>query len=498
MVKTSITPQGFLLTHRPPRKLMLTAALLALVSAASMLAHWSPWNNLDSDHQAFDAEASSRQLATAASTVVDDRPALARRYAIAAYRVAPTREARIAVIDLLVPTDRPLALLRHPEEVFSLGLSPDGDLLATGDNDADVRLWTTGSRGEIDEPLATLGRHQLGDVYDGVVFGPRNTDLLATVAKNGTILLWGLAGQGLVDRPLATFKGSNVSTSNVAFSPGGEFLAVGDQTGKVWLWDTTSRGSVDRPLATLGSSSSPVNAVDFGPAGSDLLASGDDEGLVYVWRISDLDKSDRPASTLVGHLDAINNLAFSSDGRVIAAGSEDKTTMVWKIDLASKANSPVATLGHNDTVDYVAFTPAGADLLATGSSDGTVRLWDGNGWGLLASLGGASTLYDPVFSPDGSLIATVSPDGGVRLWDSSSRGQIDRPLAVLVHGKAVYDAEFTSDGGLLATGNPTGARLWELDTTRIVAGACADPVNNLTEAEWRIVLPDTPYDPPCE
>jgi WD40 repeat protein len=76
--------------------------------------------------------------------------------------------------------------------------------------------------------------------------------------------------------------------------------------------------------------------------------------------------------TLEGHCLGVLAVAFSPDGKLLASGSHDETVGLW--DLATGAS--LQTLkGHSERVNAVAFSPDGK-LLASGSSDKTVRLWD--------------------------------------------------------------------------------------------------------------------------
>lgn len=168
-------------------------------------------------------------------------------------------------------------------------------------------------------------------------------------------------------------------------------------------------------------------------------------------------------STLTGHDRWVNSVAFSPDGRLLASGSSDNSVALWDV----RRGAGERLLGHTGPlfgamgqVFSVAFSPDG-QFLASGGNDDTVRLWDVAAREVALTLEtGGGNVNAVAFSPDGRLLAAGGQLQRTELWDPR-RG---RQVGVLGgHLLSVVAVAFSPDGETLVTGSEDGtAVLWEL------------------------------------
>jgi WD40 repeat protein len=212
----------------------------------------------------------------------------------------------------------------------------------------------------------------------------------------------------------------------------------------------------------------PVASVDFSPH-----AWGDDNQLclamcqptrIALWTQAALRKAEGCSHTLLGHQGWISSLAFSSNRQLLASGSRDSTVRLWD----THTNECVAVLeGHTNWVNSVAFSPDGR-LLASASADRTVRLWDVVGRKAASPVdvlqGHTDYVWSVSFSSDGRQLASGSFDSTVRLW-SVPEGV---PGPVLQHDEHVFCVAFSPVVGsnMLVSGCSKGVFMWDVSGTK--------------------------------
>jgi WD40 repeat protein/class 3 adenylate cyclase/DNA-binding XRE family transcriptional regulator len=178
-------------------------------------------------------------------------------------------------------------------------------------------------------------------------------------------------------------------------------------------------------------------------------------------------------------MDPVFDVAVSPDGQYLAAATSQGELRIWRAaDLVQVATCA----GHTAQVWAIAFHPGplsgpslrlplslskgrdssgeGGAVLASGSFDGTVRLWAvPEGTGLGALVGHQGYVWDVAWRPDGAALASAGEDGTVRLWDVAAAAQL-AALASKDAG-ATYAVAWHPEGIVLASGHADGSiRVW--------------------------------------
>ncbi|MFN6463615.1 MAG: protein kinase domain-containing protein [Nostoc sp. DedVER02] len=197
--------------------------------------------------------------------------------------------------------------------------------------------------------------------------------------------------------------------------------------------------------------------------------------------------------TLKGHSSMVHAIAISPDGQFIASGSNDHTIKLWQLGTGKLVRQMGRwSSGHSSMVHSIAFSPISAKLsyqgesgkstgntdsnwgiLASGSWDNTIKLWDVNtGKEIRTLIGHTNWVNSVAFSPDGKFLASASADWKIKLWQVHTGIEIQ---SLTGHSDSVSSVAYSpktpvtnsQDRQLVASGsNDYTIKLWQVYTGR--------------------------------
>jgi WD40 repeat protein len=280
---------------------------------------------------------------------------------------------------------------------------------------------------------------------------------------------------------------------SVVFSPDGKTLATGAWAGGARLWNVATH----QQTASLSDGAEAIYSVAFSPDGK-TLATGSGTGngnttgtggAVQLWDLTTGQQIGGPLSRDTG---TVASVAFSPDGKTLATGSWDGTARLWDVgmDPYTLIDHPPGQQRGTEPIYSVAFSRA-CNTLATGASTDThvtVQLWDTIAHRQISpplSSSNIGPLSPVAVGPSCKTVAVgggsfTGPGGAVQLWD----GTTHRQIGILMSGTGAIDSlAFSPDGKTLAIGTgssgshegDTGTvQLWDVATRQQIGSPRTD------------------------
>ena len=446
----------------------------------------------------------------------------------------PPRAANNISVWDIATSERIAHFTEHGNILRTITFSPCGQFLASSDRNSKLHVWDL-TKGGLKEIYADYEWSRVEPFYL-----PEGT-LLATVFTQNTIEVWNVEQRQKLwtyerqpesigdhwfskrpELPIAYLQSNGLKATDekhtfptlheslcylypVVFSPNGETLASRRNLKGLVLWDVERKQA--RDILIHDQFFTTFDALNFLPCGDILaisryrrdrnvfvfkgwsigekgevviaeftstvelgrhvfafsdyqVAFGGKGGILYLW---DLGHDKKPKS-LIGHTEHIWSLGFSPDGKRLASGSEDGTARLW--DVQSGEQIETFPLDEPCTLMAIAFSPCG-NVIATGMF-GELRLWCAETLTTLFVIPQPQTQkpYALTFSPCGKYLASGTwwqkrmEKVAIHLWEVATGENIHTFWG---HTTDVQSLAFSPNGTLLASGSFDGTiLLWDV------------------------------------
>ena len=330
------------------------------------------------------------------------------------------------------PRKPSLSIREYTEVCGAVTFSPDGKILAAGHWSDGIRLWDV-KRLKL---LKAFGAGSSSTLLRSLDFSPCGKQLVSG-SYDTTIRIWDLEK---IDAPLTEFTEDQESEWRVAFSPSGDALVCANSNGHLYVWDCEENrtalpvGTNRIHSLAVSPDGKQIAIADFKGKQAELwdVENGQLLTKLCLVKVRDPEKYRGDAREIQRCLSWVEKdiestpiqilgpVVFSPCGTVIAGGLF-REIRLW--DATTYAVRMVIRLPQGcQRVGALTFSPCGRYLVSGASWIDTdqmaIRLWEvATGQNIATFWGHSTDVQDLAFSPDGAILASGSYDGTILLWD---------------------------------------------------------------------------------
>ncbi len=406
-----------------------------------------------------------------------------------------SHDKRIKIIEVF--TGRVLHSLEGPrEDIISMVFSPYGRFIAFSTKTI-IYIWdlTTG------DELQNMALED--ESFLNFAFLADESSLISASRKNwkANIKVWNVQ----TGEEIRSFLIQSPFVNTVAFSPNGKFLSCGGFSGEISLLEIDGFSEI----GTFEGHKSDICSIGFSPDGK-LMASRSSENQVILWDLASRMPLKRyQLHNYRGcYSDHAVGVAFSTDGHWLSSVDGKGSVKVWNISNGKELIAPCGNKYENQRYSssdaYSVLRNDGLIRASVDKSDHSkIKLYDVPSGKELHTLSGhkAEAGYGspgmihfvlPItslrFSPDGTMLASGSADKTIKLWDVGT-GRIIHDLAG--HQGSILTFDFSHNGRwLVSGGEDSSVRIWDTDSGDLLATIVSINKGN----DWLVVTPDGLFD----
>ncbi|CAI6339718.1 unnamed protein product [Periconia digitata] len=259
-------------------------------------------------------------------------------------------------------------------------------------------------------------------------------------------------------------------------------VANGSGQGGALIQTGSRMGSLESPVMELTGHSGEIFASRFDPTGQ-FIASGSMDRSILLWRGSGTCDN---YGILTGHKQAVLDLHWSRDSKVLFSASADMHLASWDVETGERIRKHP---GHEEVINCMDVSKRGEEMLVSGSDDGYIGLWDTRTKDAVCFIPTEFPITAIALSEAGNELFTGGIDNDVKVWDLRKQAVT---YALIGHADTITSLQLSPDNTqLLSNAHDSTVRTWDVrpfaPTDRHIMtydGAPTGQERNLLKASW--------------